>query len=234
MTIADIFDWVNQNLNKTASGSFSPIEFNLACSVVSRELFNVKMGLPEEYQAGAPYPRQAYQVTQKITDDLRNFIKDTNINKTFGYFTLPADYAAFSSLSYKYIVNSTTAGGNPSQIINYIDVVSDSEVRTRLADNVIMPTLKYPVATYRESGLLVYPKEITNIDLTYLRFPATPVFGYTIVNDAYVYDPATSTQVDFPDTLHAEFAMRVGRYFSISIRESELYAMVQERIKAGA
>lgn len=234
MNIGQIFSWLNFVSNKNASGSISPDEFNLACNVVSRELFNVKMGLPEEYQVGAPYPRQAYQITQKITDDLRNFIKDAPITKDVsGYFLLPNDYAAFSSLSYLYSLNSEECGGTPESRINFIDCVDDSEFRARLEDNVIMPTLRYPVATYRESGILIKPDEINRITLTYLRYPVVPVFAYTVTSDEYVYDAANSTQVDFPETLHAEFSVRVARYVGVNLRENELYAMVQERIKSG-
>jgi hypothetical protein len=232
VNISECFQWVKQNLNKEQSGSFSPEEFNLACNVVSRELFNVKVGLPETYAPGAPYPPQAYQITQKITDDLRNFIKDVSITKSNGFFPLPADYAAFSSLSYDYTLNQK--GGQPISEKRFFDVVSDATFRMRQDDNVIMPTLKYPIATYRESGILVAPREITRLTLTYLRFPAIPVFGYTVgSNDEYVYDPTTSTQIDFPATLHPEFGMRVGRYFGITLREETFYAMTQERIKSG-
>lgn len=233
MNIGNVFNWLSFLGNKYQSGSISPEEFNLACNVVSRELFNVKMGLPEAYQVGAPYAPQQYQISQKITDDLRNFIKDVTINKASGYFAIPADYAAFSSLSYKYILNDPDCGGNPTQIINYIEVVPDAELRVRLADNVIAPSLKYPVATYREAGILVYPKEINRIDLTYLRFPTVPVFGYTVTNDEYIYNPATSTQIDFPETLHSEFAVRIARYVGVNLREEQLIATMQERIKTG-
>lgn len=234
MNIGEVFSWLNFVSNKQQSGSISPDEFNLACKVVSRELFNVKVGLPEEYQVGAPYPRQAYDVTQKITDDLRNFIvPDVAIAKVNGYFPLPNDYAAYSSISYKYKKNADECGTAPESIINYIEVVDDAELRVRLADNVIMPTLKYPIAAYNLNGLKVYPKEINSISLTYLKYPKVPVFDYTVVNDEYVYKPATSTQIDFPETLHSEFAMRIARYVGINLREGELYQAAQERLKTG-
>jgi hypothetical protein len=231
VNVGEGFSWISYLGNKFQSGSISVDEYNLSLQVVSRELFNVKVGLPETYQPGAPYPPQAYQITQKITDDLRNFIKDTTITKANGYFALPADYAAFSSLSYDYTLN--VQGGQPISEKRFIDVLPDASFKSREEDNVIMPTLKYPIATYRESGILIKPKEITRATLTYLRFPDIPVFGYTVQNDEYVYDPSTSTQVDFPETLHAEFFVRVARYVGVNLRENELYAMMQERIKSG-
>lgn len=232
MTISDIFDWVTYLSNKTASGSISPEEFNLSCKVVSRELFNVKVGLPEEYLVGAPYARQAYQITQKITDDTRNFIKDVTIPKTNGFFVLPTDYAAFSSLGYQYVLNNPN-GGNPISEERNIDVVSDGELSVRLYDNVIYPTLEYPVAAYREQGILVYPKEINRIILTYLRYPAIPIFAYTVVDDEYVYNPTGSVQVDFPEVLHSEFATRVARYLGINLREEQFEQYMEMRLAKG-
>lgn len=232
MNISEIFDWVLFLGNKYQAGNINAVEFNLACKAVTVELFNVKVGLPELYQPGAPYPPQAWQVSQKITDDLQPFIKDAVIDKSSGYFPLPSDYAAFSSLSYKYVLNDPN-GGQPYSEINYIDVVTDAELRVRLADNVIMPTLKYPVATYRSQGILLYPTDISRITLTYLRYPTTPVYGYTITNDEYIYDATTSTQTDFPVTLHSEFAMRVARYMGINIRETEFEQLIESRLSKG-
>lgn len=233
MSISEIFDLVSWVANKYQAGaSMSANEFNLACKAVNIELFNVKVGLPEAYQAGAPYPPQAWQVTQKITDDLQPFIKDAVIDKSQGFFALPTDYAAFSSLSYKYVLNDPN-GGQPYSEINYIDVVTDAELRVRLADNVVMPTLKYPVATYRAQGILLYPIDINRITLTYLRYPVTPVFGYTVSNDEYIYDSTLSTQVEYPATLHTEFAMRIARYLGINIYDDQLLQSIQERLKTG-
>lgn len=232
MNIGQIFDWTSYISSKSQSGSISPEEFNLSCEVVSRELFNLKVGIPEEYLVGAPYARQAYQVTQKITDDMRYFINDVDINKSNGFFPLPTDYAAFSSLGYKYVLNNPN-GGQPVSEERNIDVMSDGELSVRLYDNVIFPTLRYPCAAYREKGILVYPKEIKKVSLTYLRYPAIPFFNYSVVNDEYVYKPIGSVQVDFPETLHAQFAVMIARYVGVTLHDNELYAMMQERLKAG-
>lgn len=232
MDINEVFQFVSWVSNKYQAANISADEFNLACKVVTRDLFNVKIGLPEAYQPGSPYPPQAYQVTQKITDDMRVFIKDVSITKASGYFALPTDYAALSSVSYHYVLNQT--GGAPLSELRYIEVLTDAELRSRLEDNVLAPDLKYPVAAYRSEGLLVYPTTINKLTLTYLRYPAVPVFGFSVSNDEYIYDANTSTQIDFPETLHSEICARICRYFSINIREAEFYTMIQERINKGA
>ena len=112
-------------------------------------------------------------------------------------------------------------------------MVTDAELRVRLADNVIMPTLKYPVASYRAQGILLYPTDINRVTLTYLRYPVTPVFAFSVVNDEYIYDATNSVQTEYPQTLHSEFAMRVARYLGINIRETEFEQLIESRIKQG-
>jgi len=234
MDINQVFNFVTFVSNKYQSGGLSPDNFNLACNVVSRELFNKLYGVPEDYKPGSPYPAIAYDVTQKITDDLRNFIHDATLLKNAnGYFVLPADYAAFSSLSFNYVVNSQIPGQPPTSQVRFIEVVTDSELRIRTNNSVIPPEPKYPIAVYKDAGIKILPNIINNVTLTYLKFPVIPVFAYTVVNDEYIYDAANSVQSDFPDTLSSEFAMRIVRYLGINISDVELEQAALQRLAAG-
>jgi len=235
VSINDVWLFVGFVANKVQSGGYSASEFNNACQVVAIELFNVKVGLPEEYKPGAPFPRQAYDVTQKITDDLAPFI-NPNVpiaRNNNGYFPKPADYYAYSSLCYNYVVNSDNCNDNPTSIQRVIEMVTDGELRIRLENSIIPPDLRYPVARLTLAGFDIYPKQIKNVMLTYLKAPVPPVYGYDVINDEYVYNPNTSTQLDFPATLHTEFAMRVVRYLGINLRAMELEKSALERLAAG-
>lgn len=235
MTINDVWNWTLFVSNKYQSSAISASEFNTACQVVATELINVKIGLPEQYRPGAPFPNQAYDVTQKITDDLAPFINPNvpiakNVN---GYFPKPADYYAFSSLSYYYIVNSKNCNENPTSTERFIEMVTDGELRIRQGNSIIPPELEYPIARLTLAGFDVYPKQIKNVMLTYLKAPIPPVYGYDVINDEYVYNAATSTQLDFPETLHTEFAMRIVRYFGINIKDEELEKSALIRLQQG-
>lgn len=231
MTINDIFNFVSYVSNKYQAGNLSPDDFNLSCQVVSVELFNVKIGLPEAYKMGAPYPPQAYEVTQKIKDDMRNFVTLVPIQvANTGYFPYPTDYAAFSALNFDYIVSNPNG---PTLVPRKIDVLTDGEFNERLENSIVGPTMKRPIAVYQSPGILVRPIQVKTINLVYLRYPVIPVFGYNVVNDEYIYDPLTSTQTDFPETLHSEFSMRIVRYLSINISDTELEQAALQRLGAG-
>lgn len=235
MQVNEIFNWVTFVSNKYQSGAISADEINLAFKVVATELINVKIGIPEQYRPGAPFPNQAYDVTQKITDDLAPFI-NPNVpiaRNNNGYFPKPTDYYAYSSLSYNYIVNSDNCNDNPTSTQRFIEMVTDGELRIRLGNSIIPPDLRYPIARLTLAGFDIYPKQIKNVMLTYLKAPVPPVYGYDVINDEYVYNPNTSTQLDFPATLHTEFAMRVVRYLGINLKDMELEKSALERLAAG-
>ena len=150
MTIDEIYKWVNFVSNKKQSGAISPDEFNMIIKVVSIDYFKLKVGLPEEYQVGQPMPRQAYQITQKITDDVRHLITRLSITRgavTSDYFAIPANYGAYSGLFYRYTYNPKNCKGAVSVDLP-IEVVTDAEFHDRKACPLLGPTFKQPSTNF--------------------------------------------------------------------------------------
>lgn len=232
--INDIYNFVNFVSDKAQSRAISDNEFNQIIDVVSLDLFKLKVGLPEEYQANAPFPRQAWQISNKISDDMRYFITEAAIPKdSAGIFPYPTNYGAFSSLRYTRILNNNC--DTPDVKTRTIELVTDAELSERLDNTIIPPNYDYPVGAWYSAGWKVYPTQIKTVDLTYLRIPTTPVRGYIFdpVTDLTQYDPATSVQLDFPKTLWIDFAVMCVKYLSINIREADLYQMAQQRQLSG-
>lgn len=232
--INDIYLWVNFLADKYMSRSISDDEFNQIIDVVSLDLFKLKVGLPEEYQMNAPFPRQAWQISNKISDDMRYFITEVAINKNnAGVFPYPANYGAFSSLRYSRILNNDCDA--PDVKTRTIELVTDAELSERLDNTIIPPNYDYPVGAWYAAGWKVYPQVINTVDLTYLRLPTTPVRGFIFdpVTDLTQYDPATSVQLDYPKTLWIDFAVMCVKYLSINIREELLYQMAKDRQLSG-
>jgi len=135
--VNDIYLWVNFLANKYQSGAISDAEFNYALDAVNLDLFKLKVGLPEEYQVNAPFARQAWQVSNKISDDMRYFVTQVDINKNVGgIFPYPADYGAFSSMRYQRILNQLC--DTPDVKTRTIELITDAELSERL-DNTIIP-----------------------------------------------------------------------------------------------
>ena len=216
-------------LNKKQAGSFTIEQFNTACLSANLDFLKYRVGLPENYQLGAPFAPISYQVTQKITDDVRQHIVIADITKNAnGYFVIPDDYFAFSSLRYRYILNKD-CGEQPDWQDIDIQVLSDGEYNVRLRSTIIPPELKYPVANYYSYGILVKPDEINRIKLTYLKVPQTPIWNYTLVDDQPVFDPTGSVDFDYPVSCTTDIAVLVGKLLGLNLLMSEVTQFLEQR-----
>jgi len=221
--------------NKTQSGAISPDEFNLCLEALYLEPMKVKIGLPEEYQVGMPQARQAYQVSQKITDDLQRFITPKTITKALnGYFPLPQDYVAFSALRYVQVIAPEECDAPPIVIDSSVEIVADSELSLRLPNTITPPTFDYPIGAFYDNGIKVFPKDIDQIQLTYIRLPKKPFRNYTIsANDENIFVPTGSVDLEYPEIMHNDFAVIVAKYFGINLKDGDLINFAQSRITQG-
>ena len=230
--INDVYNYCGLLANKTQSGYFTPNDFNLAAPIGQLNYMRVKLGLPEAYQPLAPFPPQSMQVTQIISDSLRPFIKNVNVNKNGKGFDLPTDCIAYSTSGYQYVESGDC--GQPILSEIPIDFVTDGERRQKLDSFLTPPTLEYPIGAYLNNQLVVYPKEIVTIDLTYIKMPSTPIRNYTInSNDQDVYEPLGSVQLEFPKMDWEGVAMYIVKAYAINMRETELLNYVEGKIRTG-
>lgn len=233
-SINDIYLLTNFLADSYQSRKVSDNEFNYAIAAASDDLWKKKVGLPEEYQINAPFARQAWQVTNKISDDMRYFITQLDISRNASdIFPYPADYGAFSSMRYERILNQGC--DTPDVKVRTVELVTDAELSERLDNTIILPDYDYPVGAWYGTGWKVYPTIINSINLTYLRLPVTPYRNYTLdpATDLTTYDPTGSVDPDFPKTLWIDLTYLILKQFSINIREEELYQMAEQRISKG-
>jgi len=233
MTVQDVYLLFSFFADKFNSRQISSDEFNIAMAAASIDVFKTKVGIPEEYQVGQAKSRQEWQVTTKISDDMRKFVTEVEIDKVGGVFPYPPDYGAFSSLRYTRILNNGC--DTPDVRTRTIELVTDGELSDRLDNTVVYPDFDYPVGAWYSNGWKVFPKIIEKVDLTYLRIPVTPVRGYILdpATDLTTYDPLTSVQIEYPETLHIDFTYRVLKYLAINIREEMLYEVANQRQMIG-
>lgn len=235
MLIDTIYRWVNFMSNKAQSGAISPDEFNLCLDALYLEPMKIKVGLPEEYQVGMPVARQSYQVSQTITDDLQRFIVPTTISKSpNGYFALPTNYVAFSSLRYYQVIQPEQCDEQPIVIDNSVEIVTDGELSLRLTNSITPPTFDYPIGAFYDKGIKVFPKDIDSVGLTYLRQPLKPFRNYTITaNDENIFNPIGSVDLEYPEIMHNDFAVIVAKYFGINLKDGDLINFANQRQLTG-
>ena len=226
ININDLYRFVQFISNKEQSGYIKPSEFNMAVDRAQMQLFMERYNNPAEYQPGRPIPRVSYQQTQKISDDLRPFIKRSIKSLASGKLLWSSlnDYVQISSLRVDYI--HTNNCGETVTMKKSVKVVDDAELSKYLDSSILKPTEKYPIAAIYNGYLQLHPDTIGKLEITYLSRPHRPADGefwkFNAPNDIPVYDEPTSTNLAWSDELFNEIAIRVLSFIGINLRETTL------------
>jgi len=242
INIDELYKFVQFVANKEQSGFIKPSEFNLSVDRAQMQLFMERYGNPAEYQPGRPVPRIAYNQTQKISDDLREFIVRGTFNvPANGIMSYPSNYLHFSSASSSYLDSSMSIKDvsedcpdcNKAQkkknmtasIINKmvsIRHIDDFELANILGSSIVPPTKEYPILTFYSEGVQYHPKDIGSVDFVYLRRPLKPLWSFTTPVSKPVYDSANSIDLEWPEQVFNEIAVRILSFVGINLREADL------------
>ena len=242
ISIDEVYKFVQFVSNKEQSGFVKPSEFNIAIDRAQMQFFMERYNNPAEYQPGRPVPRVSYNQTQKVSDDLRQFITRTTLSvDNTGLMVYPSDYLHFSSASSSYVDvefdrgttsedcpecnRDTSVGTVSSNVVSKtvsIRPVDDSELSNLLSSSIVNPTLGFPVLTFYQEGIQYHPTNINTVDFVYLRKPIKPEWGYTLVDGRPVYDIATSIDLEWPIQVFNEISVRVLSFIGINLREGDL------------
>jgi hypothetical protein len=231
--------------NKTQMGNIRPSDFNLAAWRALIEWFMDTYGNKNEYQPGRPVSRIAFQMTQKINDDLRMFVKPSKMIadnsgrllypdgvtvKDSDGNVLPA-YVHASSMMVKYVKKSDC--GDTTLVDKYVPVsmVKDEKLSSYLSSDIVTPSMRFPICVFYDQYIQLYPAKSTPVSFTYLREPAKPNWAYTTVNGRPVYDAPNSTNIEAPEQAMNDILIRICAYVGINLREGELeqYAQLEKQ-----
>ena len=242
INIDEVYKFVQFISNKEQSGFVKPSEFNIAVDRAQMQFFMERYNNPAEYQPGRPIPRVAYNQTQKVSDDLREFITRVTLPiDANGLMSYPSDYLHFSSASSNYVDvefdrgttaedcptcnKNTTVGTVSSNVATKtvsIRPVDDSELSNLLSSSIVYPTTQFPVLTFYQEGIQYHPKNINTVDFVYLRKPIKPEWAYTTPGNRPEYDASNSIDLEWPIQVFNEIAIRVLSFVGINLREADL------------
>jgi hypothetical protein len=242
INIDEMYRFVQFVANKEQSGFIKPTEFNLAADRAQMQLFMERYNNPAEYQPGRAIPRVAYQQTQKISDDLRMFIKRVMLPiNSNGMMNYPDDYIHFSKATYSYLseidlddsssnagcvdcsspVSGQSATSTVEKIVG-VKPVDDGEINSLLSSSIVAPTLDYPILAFFEDGIQYYPKNLSSAELTYLHRPTVPNWAFIIINDRPIYNAGASIDLEWSEQVFNEIAIRILAFVGVNLREAEL------------
>jgi hypothetical protein len=202
MNINECYIFLNFLSNKVQSGNVKPSDYNIAAQRAQQEFINKEF--------------RVYQKTQEATDALIPLLTNLTMSvPTNGILLYPADYMHMSSVSRIYFNKGVSIPVDVREINN-------DELSNVMMSQIVQPTLKYPVLSYYDNYIQFYPKNLGSVQLDYLRRPTPPVWGFTVVNNRPVYDPATSIDFIIPDEYQNEIVMMMASYLGIYLRETDL------------
>lgn len=242
MNIWDIYNFINFRANKEQTGkSYTVDQFNLGLQAIDIEFLKLKYGLPEDYKPGAPLPRQAWEITQKITDDLRHLkvIMGGRNNPLllvdkFGYADVPSDYIHQSSLRWDQTVNSADCDLANEETHIPIDVLFDQDFDSRLYDAIRVPWTKYPFCRFNNNHIEFRPKNIQFVVFSYIRMPRAAFLVVTLdSNQDYVYDATNSLQLEWPRDMHTDVANKLYEWLSENLSNQMMLSEAYKRKAEG-
>lgn len=172
--------------------NYSPEDYDDVMHLAQLKQFKKKLGLPEEYSPGMPLPRAAFEVTNKISMDLRIFKKSKGFNtspinpESKGNYILPPDFYYPSTISWFISKNGVSYE-------RQIQLLSDLEFQERSASVISKPDEFFPIARI-DNKLIVEPKLDVPIHINYIRLPKKPI-TVVIDNDGF-YEIDVDNSVD--------------------------------------
>lgn len=161
-----------------------------------------------------------YVKTKKISHYLTPFKKIAPITFASGASTLPPDYELHREFY------GPTGNRVPLVEDAFWDYESNRKVGPRNSNN--------PIARIENSTdptpirqIQIFPTSVASGSLLYFRTPTKPKWAYTAVGSKYVYDDASSIDMDFRIQLYPDLINRVLSIIGVNLREGQLVQMMQ-------
>jgi len=213
--------------NKNGRGTITPSQFNSFVEQGLMAWYNQRLGARDS----SGLPMSLMGINQQNVEDLSDIKEERRLLSHLGTVLIPdgttydlngdlaPKYWTFGSLSFDYHQNK---GGVKTLTERPIEVVKENDWYSRMSSSIVAPSMKRPIAKFLSGKISVRPKSLTSVTLTYLRYPNTPKWGYTIVNNRPVYDSASSTDIEAPEEAFNNIAMICLGFLGINLREQDL------------
>ena len=195
INVNTVYTTVLSILNKEQRGYITPYEFDQLANQVQLEIFenffedyNQYIRMPKtdvEFASRMDHIREEFQLFEKSNSASNDPAATTNIYKQ------PTDLYRFGTAFYE------GASGAPE-----ISILSKRDYKEQTLSPLLQPSLNFPIATYQQDQLTVYPSLLTfsndDIEFNYIRKPKLVRWGYsTGTTGRYIYDPTVFSDNSF-------------------------------------
>lgn len=158
--------------------------------------------------------------TKRVRNDLLPFEVRATITLTSGVGSIPSDYEQEIE---GWIVDS-------SSVKRRVTFVEEGFFRERVLDPVDPPSATNPfVNIYFDAArkVEIAPVSITSMVLVYFKKPVKPIFSTIESGGTYIFDDATSTDVEWSETLYDILIQNALQPLGLNLRDGQVQAAGQ-------
>jgi hypothetical protein len=209
-------------INKEQRGYLTPDEFNKTAAQVQLEIFN-------EYFEDLNQQIRVPDNDTEYSDRVKNLQEKIAIFQTDGVCTPGAGFFAIPAAADFYKLGTVIY--NDEKEVQY---VQPNELLELNLSPITKPSKYWPVYTYKDFKIKVYPTTITTgITCTYIRKPANPVWNFILgANQQYVYNSGTSVQFELHPMEQTNLITRILLYSGIVINDPQIVQIASAQAQA--
>ena len=207
MDLQDVFNELNFFINKFTGSYYSVSE-------LENLLDTGQMGLYSDL-------KPKYATSQLSKDALSPF------RETYNFTTQVSGYVIVPDTTYLDLLDLQIYFQVSNRTIYYPVPMLNEDVRAERLNSQIEPvTITSPIGEQTAPRTFrLYPVGAYNGNVTYLRRPVKPVFGYSVISGrVIVYDPNTSTQLEWSDPYIQTLIIKALEVAGINLRAEDLSA----------
>lgn len=170
-----------------------------------------------------------YATSQRIKDALAPFKQVYNFTTlTSGYVIVPDDdYIKFLDLQIYFNISDR-------RVYYPVKLINEDERADRLNSQIDPVTSTSPIGEQTAvKTFRLYPTHAYNGNVTYLKRPVRPVFGYSVISGrVIVYDAGTSTQLEWSSDWVNVILMKSLLSLGINIKDSDITNFAQAKTES--
>lgn len=212
-------------INKEQRGYLTPDEFNRTAAQVQLEIFNEYF---EDLNQQLRVPGNDSEYSDRIKnleEKIAIFQEVGNCTFSGGKFNLPTLIAPNEFYKLGTVIY------NDEKEVQY---VQPNELLELNLSPITKPSVYWPVYTYKNFQITVYPNTIQNgISCTYIRKPLNPVWNFTSTPPGYqyIYNPTGSQDFELHPTEQVNLITRILLYSGIVIKDPQIVQAAAQQVQ---
>lgn len=205
MNLQQVFNYLNFFINKYTGAWYTVTELE---QLLDRGQMAYYSDIKAKYATS--------QLVKEILSPFRSLYNFTT--QVSGYVIVPdTAYLDLLDIQIYFTVSNRT-------VYAPVKLVNEDERANRLNSQIDPVTATSPIGEQVTTKTFrLYPAGIYNGNVTYLRRPIAPVFGYSVLSGrVIVYDSGTSTQLEWRETELVPIMLKSLQSIGINLRDAEI------------